>query len=175
MNCPSQSHGMQQRRASSNSKACLLSHANKLVIVSISSVAGINLRKSGMEGSHSGTRPAARPRKPGISMPEYNPDRESFGIELATRLVWIWALHSILDASGCSAGVAAISYCGGRAPQGITGKPSCTGRSALLYHRAAHASYLLDRGEGANRCGQRSSADDLLPGGRCSISCCCLR
>lgn len=47
----------------------------------------------------------------GAGMPEYNADRESYRIYLATRTVWIWALHSILDAFGRSAGMAAISYC----------------------------------------------------------------
>ena len=46
----------------------------------------------------------------GVGMPEYNADRESHRIYLATRTVWIWALHSILDAFGRSAGVAAISH-----------------------------------------------------------------
>ena len=51
-----------------------------------------------MKCGDSGTRPAARPKELEIFVPEYNADRESFRINLATRIVWIWAIHSILDA-----------------------------------------------------------------------------
>jgi hypothetical protein len=43
-------------------------------------------------------------------MPEYNADREGFYSDMATRASRIWVIHSILDALGRSAGVAAISH-----------------------------------------------------------------
>ena len=124
----------------------------------------VTLRKSGMNYAAIPGRAGGIVRGNRRLLPEYNADREGTHNSMATRTYGIWALHSILDAFGSSAGVAAISHLRRRTPEGIAGEPSCFVRSTLFYHRAAHAADLLDCGEGAYQRGQCGSADDLLSG-----------